>query len=1309
MPAARAGNGGGESAQAPQRRLSARRPGKWFALDIEDSDIFRDEIRLWRNISSFVPTSVRDSAARKEAAAGAAEGDSSAEAHNAVPTLILDVILDTSALSPQHILMIDESAYDDSDASPKPPHRRRVRSVGTGKVSTSDAESESSSPSSIPPVVLETWRLDLDLHDVADPPDLPTLYKHATAHFRELVSAVTRLPAYQLFSRIKGGLANAATAAEQRGSRQATRESTGRVIASSPDRLDLIKIGARLAVDHSSPAEDGLIGLRQPVASASPKHGAEGKTDIKPESRTFGPIITPIGTLVTSVEYRANANFYVEDTKVVQGLQEAALDDDYFTTTGARSRPSHSKYSSSGETQHARVSQSDRPHSLLSATSHRRQIPPLGDPASSSGIAASHGSVSGNSASTPTEGIARASVPSATATATMPTSVTATASGRPVAGLSSLRSSPSVAGYSAAPSGAVTAAGLGPLGGTLAPSSPALPGALTSEAAFLAHGRKQSVSERRMRTLSTQSGSGSPTSTDKDSPPSPIVTASPLASRPILTRTAASAFPRTGSYSPSSPSPLAQQLYAQQAATGGYGGSRLSSSPSFRLPTFAPPSSMSPSLRSVFQAGTPSASQTSVSSFSRTPPKAYVDAVHGASKTLSGSGSSSSAGLRSGAAGEDTSAGSSRQQRYDSAQGGSLGSSSARQPSVAPQMIKRYSSTFSYRHGRQGTSVESDASEGSGSANAPYSRSWQARIEQRQMFAARSLGRDESYSGGRVAAGGVALSSPRSHQQQHPLPSGVPRSHDEGLDDLVRLLDSKPSLSLTGTRSGSGSSSVEGADLSSRPSDEHRFGSRPPMASSNYSVQQSASGIGPSWKNSNSSSMPFAMSSAGFPRHHALDRSQVDEMLSRMQRSVRNFTSPSVASRGSPASGEAGTSSGGQSQPDYPTAPQGLSPVITRSPLGQGAVISASSTRRDTSPSGNKSNLLQEARYDNEEAHHALMTGSSHEGIQASVPPSRGSLRYEMPKNPRPQGLRDVSASSASRPLQYRSSRAGTQAYELDVDEDDDIHEDEPESPHEVRLSRSHPGRETSRGSLELYGPVGSHTYDPLDDETAGRMELAGDDVMSDGGGVTSAAAGRSGTARLGGMRSTGAADGRSGSRDRDTPRRHLSQHAQVARPVAGSGAMSMGARFGGPTSHAVCALSDNEEDRQRDADRELARYFGQTVGASSMRGGAAPAAGRPPFSANQLLPHQPYSHARASMSPWRQRGFHPTSLPVGSPGTGSDKGSNGGSNGFGSSPGFASGPASGGYGVGGRTTGTASRPSSGHTSSGPSPGPIID
>lgn len=201
---------------------------------------------------------------------------------------------------------------------------------------------------------------------------------------------------------------------------------------------------------------------------------------------------------------------------------------------------------------------------------------------------------------------------------------------------------------------------------------------------------------------------------------------------------------RTGSYSPSSPSPLAQQMTGRDSPAsqtrGGAGGATAS-------------------LRSIFQSYAPSSSSpTSQSSlsFSRTPPKSVSRGGSDFSPSPLGPEIQSSTTT---ARDSPASTPSDEIPPNINTQNPASSSSSLRKPTVAPQMIKRYSSTFSYRSGRQQAgslgveNVEGGAGAmllGSGSLesseNLPFSRSWAARLEQRQSFSSRSAGRDEGNS-----------------------------------------------------------------------------------------------------------------------------------------------------------------------------------------------------------------------------------------------------------------------------------------------------------------------------------------------------------------------------------------------------------------------------------------------------------------------------------------------------------------------------------------------------------------------------------
>lgn len=333
-------------------------------------------------------------------------------------------------------------------------------------------------------------------------------------------------------------------------------------------------------------------------------------------------------------------------------------------------------------------------------------------------------------------------------------------------------------------------------------------------------------------------------------------------------------------------------------------------------------------------------------------------------------------------------------------------------------MIKRYSSTFRYRHGKHDASTGSDggASSGSGTGGAMYSKSWQARIEQRQSFAGRSLER-ASYS----------ASSPLA-ARQHSQYAASSNEPEEDLDDLVRMLESKPDL---------------------RQHDDQA------QTKASHLYTQSVQGdvLDPNLSTEPAQPTPF------LPRSGGYKRSQIDDMLNKMQNSMRDLSTSMATNRSSPASGGAATSSSGpqshqESSPSfYPTtmtSTGGRSPTTMRSPLGKETGLKPPAS-------------IGAAHME------AILSG---DGLSAE-----SSARLD--------------ASSSTDAAQTSKGRMeADEAEEDETYEVRDIHQD-------ARMTRSHPGRTRSRGSLELYGGT-VHSYDPLEDETAGRLELAGDEQNND-------------------------------------------------------------------------------------------------------------------------------------------------------------------------------------------------------------------
>lgn len=507
---------------------------KWFELEIADYDIFREEVRLWRNISSMIPTSVL-------------EGPTSSTPitlPKLVPPMILDVILDTSSLSERHLLTMDQIDLGGSR------EKRRVRVDGkdwnTGpssrKSSTGKSKEEQESDfldSHRKPIVLESWKLELGVCSPPDPPDLPTLYRHATAHLKELFSLAKQLPAHSMFARL-----------------QKSKEATRKGGVGEDSEEDLLKIGIRLGLGKEEEPEqdDEVCSLQEPLGPAL--RASQSTPHKVTEIFAFQPLLTAVGIMHCSVEYRVDADFFIEDLGVLKNLRDLELDEDYFRPHAAKAQarlPSktvtsqqQSPLSASPSAQSGTLDK----RSLLSATSDRRQSIIASEASSYTGARG------GATPSPPGDLVSRSP---GTGPATIASVFSATpSSGKPVAGLSSLRRTPSVTGHGSSPTTAMTA--IGATGASAA--SPATSHVLASDAAFLSHGRRTSTSERRLRTLSTLSGSG-----DRGSPPATAVSVSPShqsSGRPILARATGSALPslRSGSYSPSSPSPLAQQLSA---------------------------------------------------------------------------------------------------------------------------------------------------------------------------------------------------------------------------------------------------------------------------------------------------------------------------------------------------------------------------------------------------------------------------------------------------------------------------------------------------------------------------------------------------------------------------------------------------------------------------------------------------------------------------------------------------------------------------------------------------------------------------
>ncbi|KAJ9165618.1 Autophagy-related protein 13, partial [Coniochaeta hoffmannii] len=137
---------------------------KWFQIETDDIDDFRDELKIWKNSGSY---------------------------ENRPPPMIIETYLDASRLSnSQSLVIVDDTGkrWDVLEA-----------------LNASESSSGGSSPSRLQrrsnEVILERWRVELKCIPTDEPddfaPSLPTIYKRAIVFFRSLYTTVHILPMWK--------------------------------------------------------------------------------------------------------------------------------------------------------------------------------------------------------------------------------------------------------------------------------------------------------------------------------------------------------------------------------------------------------------------------------------------------------------------------------------------------------------------------------------------------------------------------------------------------------------------------------------------------------------------------------------------------------------------------------------------------------------------------------------------------------------------------------------------------------------------------------------------------------------------------------------------------------------------------------------------------------------------------------------------------------------------------------------------------------------------------------------------------------
>lgn len=297
------------------------------------------------------------------------------------------------------------------------------------------------------------------------PPELPTLYKRSITHFRSLFTLSRTLPTHRLFEKLKSQTSNTSTTT--------TEENT-------------LKLGCRIglgeAIEEKSGSrnQSGVIEEEQEQEIPLNKPLIEGQDDL--QSHEFSDILTPIGNLKFKVTYRNNVDFSLYDPNDSNPMKEIEMDEDFFkpvvtSNTNTKSQPQ------AVPTPEIPSKSTIEPtkKSLLSTSADRKAS--LNSIPSASPIEQQPTSSPSNNRSSPVPSLFSTSAP-----------------GRPVAGLSNLRRTGSNTG--AGGIGLNTTSNNNTTGSST-PPSPALAALGAADPAFLAHGRRASSSEKRMRTFSS--------------------------------------------------------------------------------------------------------------------------------------------------------------------------------------------------------------------------------------------------------------------------------------------------------------------------------------------------------------------------------------------------------------------------------------------------------------------------------------------------------------------------------------------------------------------------------------------------------------------------------------------------------------------------------------------------------------------------------------------------------------------------------------------------------------------------------------
>ena len=142
---------------------------------MDESDIFKEELRTWRSVTTLLGSASPLASARSSRSASSSPSSSGSLAaqasYSAVPAMVIDVILDTSEISGNQVLILNDpnGKRHKVDLSGSGRHTRRA---GMGLPGADEGSPKKCN------IVLERWTVSLKGPPPSIPPELPTVYKH---------------------------------------------------------------------------------------------------------------------------------------------------------------------------------------------------------------------------------------------------------------------------------------------------------------------------------------------------------------------------------------------------------------------------------------------------------------------------------------------------------------------------------------------------------------------------------------------------------------------------------------------------------------------------------------------------------------------------------------------------------------------------------------------------------------------------------------------------------------------------------------------------------------------------------------------------------------------------------------------------------------------------------------------------------------------------------------------------------------------------------------------------------------------------